>query len=59
MAGPDRPGAGPFGAMTGDDWRFVDLDTGHWPMLTAPGRLATVLQEVAAAAAPTTAAAGR
>jgi pimeloyl-ACP methyl ester carboxylesterase len=41
-------GDGPFGALTGDDWQFLELDTGHWPMLTAPDRLATMLLEVAA-----------
>lgn len=43
-------GDGPFGAMTGPDWRFIELDTGHWPMLTAPEKVATVLQRVAAGA---------
>jgi pimeloyl-ACP methyl ester carboxylesterase len=52
-------GEGPFGAMTGLDWRFIDLDTGHWPMLTAPDKLATVLVEVAAAASAAPAAARR
>jgi pimeloyl-ACP methyl ester carboxylesterase len=41
-------GGGPFAAMTGEDWRFVELDTGHWPMLTAPDRLANLLEDVAA-----------
>jgi pimeloyl-ACP methyl ester carboxylesterase len=41
-------GEGPFGAMTGDDWEFVELDSGHWPMQTAPDRLAALLQDVAA-----------
>ncbi len=41
-------GEGPFAAMTGDDWRFLELDTGHWPMLTAPDKVAGVLQDVAA-----------
>jgi pimeloyl-ACP methyl ester carboxylesterase len=38
---------GPFSAMSGDDWRFADLATGHWPMLTAPDRLAAALVDVA------------
>ena len=36
------------GPSTGDDWQFLELDTGHWPMLTAPDRLATMLLDVAA-----------
>lgn len=50
-------GDGPFAAMTGDDWRFVELDSGHWPMLTAPDRLATLLRDVAAGTARATVAA--
>jgi pimeloyl-ACP methyl ester carboxylesterase len=52
-------GEGPFAAMTGPDWRFVELDTGHWPMLTAPDKLAALLQDVAAGAAPSLAPAQR
>lgn len=52
-------GEGPFAAMTGPNWRFVELDTGHWPMLTAPDRLATLLQDVAADASPAPASARR
>jgi pimeloyl-ACP methyl ester carboxylesterase len=52
-------GEGPFAAMTGDDWRLLQLDTGHWPMLTAPDKLAKVLQDVAAEATRAPAAAGR
>jgi pimeloyl-ACP methyl ester carboxylesterase len=32
--------------MTERPWRYVDLDTGHWPMLSAPAELARVLAEV-------------
>ncbi len=50
-------GAPPFAAMTGSDWEFVDLDTGHWPMLTAPDELASALLHVAASSkAPASAA---
>ena len=52
-------GAGPFAAMTGPDWRFVELDTGHWPMLTAPDPLTTLLQAIAADVSPAPAAARR
>lgn len=33
--------------MTKAPWRYVDIDTGHWPMLSAPDQLATVLHELA------------
>lgn len=33
--------------MTREPWRYVDLDTGHWPMLSAPGELATALHDLA------------
>jgi pimeloyl-ACP methyl ester carboxylesterase len=52
-------GEGPFGAMTGSDWRFVELDTGHWPMLTAPDKLAALLQDVASGATMASATAQR
>lgn len=52
-------GAGAFAAMTGPDWRFVDLDSGHWPMLTAPDRLATLLEDISAGSTRVLAAAGR
>ena len=34
-------------AMTREPWRYVDLQTGHWPMLSAPDELATALHELA------------
>ena len=43
-----RSGEGPFSEMAAPDWRFVDLPTGHWPMLTAPDRLASTLVDIAA-----------
>jgi len=52
-------GGGPFAAMTGDDWRFIQLDSGHWPMLTAPEELATILRDVAEGAGRATASARR
>ena len=36
-----------FKAMSGDDWEFHELDTGHWPMLSMPTELAAVLDELA------------
>ncbi|MFE6709222.1 alpha/beta fold hydrolase [Streptomyces sp. NPDC057695] len=42
--------AGPpqFRELGDDRFRFVDLATGHWPMLSAPGELAEVLRRAAA-----------
>lgn len=34
---------------TGRDWRLTTLDTGHWPMFSAPSDLARVLLEAASA----------
>jgi pimeloyl-ACP methyl ester carboxylesterase len=45
-------GSGPFTEMAGSDWEFSHLETGHWPMLTAPDRVAALLQVVAATREP-------
>lgn len=37
----DDPGM--FAVYAGPDWTFDELDTGHWPMLSAPGDLAELL----------------
>ncbi|MFE5941333.1 alpha/beta fold hydrolase [Streptomyces sp. NPDC056480] len=42
-SGPPR-----FRALADDRIRFIDLGTGHWPMLSAPGELAEVLGRAAA-----------
>ncbi|MEU4078349.1 alpha/beta hydrolase [Streptomyces venezuelae] len=42
-SGPPR-----FRAFADGRMRFIDLDTGHWPMLSAPGELAEVLRRAAA-----------
>ncbi|MFG2874328.1 alpha/beta fold hydrolase [Streptomyces sp. NPDC048337] len=34
--------------LTGDTWRLVRMDTGHWPMFSRPGELAEVLLAAAA-----------
>lgn len=34
--------------LTGDRWRLVSLDTGHWPMFSQPHALARILLEAAA-----------
>ena len=30
-------------ALTQEPWRYLKLDTGHWPMLSAPAKLAEML----------------
>jgi pimeloyl-ACP methyl ester carboxylesterase len=42
-------GAGipPIVAMTQPPWRYLELDTGHWPMFSAPDRLAGMLADLA------------
>jgi pimeloyl-ACP methyl ester carboxylesterase len=47
MIGPD----GPFAVMTGPDWKAVQLATGHWPMLSDPEKLATLLDAIATGSA--------
>lgn len=37
----DDPGM--FVVYAGDDWRFDELHTGHWPMLSTPTQLADIL----------------
>jgi pimeloyl-ACP methyl ester carboxylesterase len=38
-----------FAPLAEPDWRFLALDTGHWPMLTAAGKLADLLDDLDAA----------
>jgi pimeloyl-ACP methyl ester carboxylesterase len=33
-----------------DHWQFIDLNTGHWPMVSAPDTLAEILHRVVPAA---------
>ncbi|MFE2170901.1 alpha/beta fold hydrolase [Streptomyces sp. NPDC059447] len=33
--------------LTGDGWRLVEMDTGHWPMFSQPYELARILLEAA------------
>jgi pimeloyl-ACP methyl ester carboxylesterase len=47
MIGPE----GPFTEMTGSDWRAIELPTGHWPMLSDPAKLATLLDAIATGSA--------
>ncbi|MEV7371498.1 alpha/beta hydrolase [Streptomyces sp. NPDC090301] len=53
-SGPPR-----FRALADDRFRFVDLATGHWPMLSAPGELAGVLGRAAAGEGHRVTASGR
>jgi pimeloyl-ACP methyl ester carboxylesterase len=32
--------------LTGPEWRFVELPTGHWPMFSKPAELVEILNEV-------------
>jgi pimeloyl-ACP methyl ester carboxylesterase len=41
----DDPGM--FAMYAGADWRFDEIHTGHWPMLSAPAELAAVLDRYA------------
>ena len=44
-------GIPPIVAMTKPPWRYIELETGHWPMLSQPTALADVLAGLAAARA--------
>jgi pimeloyl-ACP methyl ester carboxylesterase len=35
--------------VSGPEWRFVELPTGHWPMFSEPARLAAILHDAAQA----------
>lgn len=36
-----------FSMLAGEEWTFVSLPTGHWPMLSRPKELAALLEEAA------------
>jgi pimeloyl-ACP methyl ester carboxylesterase len=40
-----------FAALSGPQWSFLELPTGHWPMFSVPGPLASLLADVSARAA--------
>jgi pimeloyl-ACP methyl ester carboxylesterase len=40
-------GVPPIVAVTRPPWRYEELATGHWPMLSAPGELAALLDRLA------------
>ncbi|MBO0851932.1 MAG: hypothetical protein J2P20_20900, partial [Pseudonocardia sp.] len=37
-----------FGEMSGPEWSFAELPTGHWPMFSRPNDLAALLLAIAA-----------
>jgi pimeloyl-ACP methyl ester carboxylesterase len=39
-----------FAELAGPEWSFLELPTGHWPMFSVPGPLASLLGELPAAA---------
>jgi pimeloyl-ACP methyl ester carboxylesterase len=43
----DKPGDDVARLLTGERWRLVELDTGHWPMFSQPRELARVLLDAA------------
>lgn len=40
-------GAPPIVAMTQPPWRYLELETGHWPMFPAPASLTRMLADLA------------
>ncbi|MBG0832381.1 alpha/beta hydrolase [Planomonospora sp. ID67723] len=45
----DRPSDDVAELLTGERWRLVEMDTGHWPMFSRPRELARILLDAAAA----------
>ncbi|MBT2459475.1 alpha/beta fold hydrolase [Streptomyces sp. ISL-86] len=45
----DEPNSDVARLLTGDQWRLVTMDTGHWPMFSQPRELARILLDAAAA----------
>ncbi|MBT2408868.1 MULTISPECIES: alpha/beta fold hydrolase [unclassified Streptomyces] len=45
----DEPNSDLARLLTGDQWRLVTMDTGHWPMFSQPRELARILLDAAAA----------
>jgi hypothetical protein len=35
-----------FRELSGPNWRFVELPTGHWPMFSRPDDLAEIILEL-------------
>jgi pimeloyl-ACP methyl ester carboxylesterase len=47
LDGPE-PTEAVAGLLTGENWRLVEMDTGHWPMFSRPAALAGILLDAAA-----------
>ncbi|MFF3212701.1 alpha/beta fold hydrolase [Streptomyces sp. NPDC002886] len=45
--GDPEPGDDVAELLTGESWRLIEMDTGHWPMFSQPRELAQVLLGVA------------
>ena len=43
MRGLIEAGIPPIVAMTQPPWQYLELDTGHWPMFSAPEELSEML----------------
>ena len=41
-----------FGELAGQEWRFLELLTGHWPMFSRPDDLAELLTDILPSEAP-------
>ena len=51
VRGMVAPGVPQIVPLTREPWQYVELDTGHWPMLSAPGELARLFDGLAAGSA--------
>jgi pimeloyl-ACP methyl ester carboxylesterase len=47
LRGTIASGAPMFQPLAAPDWRFEELPTGHWPMLSMPAELAALLEKIA------------
>ena len=48
MRGLVAAGAPQIVALTAPPWQYLELETGHWPMFSAPGELTEMLDGLAA-----------
>jgi pimeloyl-ACP methyl ester carboxylesterase len=53
MRGLVAAGVPQIAAMTAPPWHYLDLQTGHWPMFSAPAELAEMLDGLGAGRKPT------
>lgn len=47
--GDPEPGDDVAELLSGEHWRLIEMDTGHWPMFSQPRELARILLDTAAA----------